>query len=83
MNLTKEDLEAIRCLIKEEVREEVRKVIVEQIEPLRKAFLQVLHAQVQIVDKLQLMDGNIKLIMFHLNLSPDSRNLRQTLKDLE
>jgi len=32
---------------------------------------------------MELMDAKIKLVMFHLNLSPESRELRKTLKDLE
>jgi chromosome segregation ATPase len=117
MNLTKEDLEAIRGLIKEEI-EPLRKEIVsirrdvdsirkdvdslrkdvdalttevnsikgqikEEIEPLHKIFKQVLNAQMELVDKDELLTGHIKLIMFHLNLSPDSSELRNTLKKLE
>ena len=91
MNLTKEDLVAIGSLIDEKVgtliEQKVGSLIDEKLEanlaPLRKMFKQILNAQVDIVDHMELMDAKIKLVMFHLNLSPESRELRKTLKDLE
>jgi hypothetical protein len=71
MTLTKEDLEAIR------------KVVREESEPMREAMKPLLKAQIEIVDKIEILENEMRLVMFHLNLSPGSRELRTQLKKLE
>jgi hypothetical protein len=85
MSLTKEDLLAIREIVREtvvEVVEEKLSPIKEELASLRKLFTAVLNIQADILDKIELMDGQIKLIMFHLNLSPESREMKNTLNKL-
>ena len=85
MTLTKEDLEAIGSLIDEKLE----KFDTEKIEPirqeqnaLRKMFTTVINLQVEITDRIEVIEGQIKLIMIHLKLSPDMSKHRETLKKL-
>ena len=52
----------------------------EELNSLRKLFTTVVNIQVDILDKLELLDGHIKLIMYHLNLSPESRELKKKVE---
>ena len=86
MNLTKEDLEAIGKLIDEKLE----KFDAERLEPIReeqrsmrKMFTTVINLQVEMCDKLEVMEARIKLIMKHLNLSPDIRAQQSILKKLQ
>jgi hypothetical protein len=54
-----------------------------KFDPIGRLFKQVLSAQLEIVDDLELLEGNVKLIMFHLNLSPGSRRIPKALQGLQ
>lgn len=86
MSLTKEDLEKIRGIVRQEFDE---RLDTENLEPiqheqasLRKLFTSVMNMQVELLDRLEVLGGQIKLIMLHLNLSPETRQIRNTLEKL-
>ncbi|MEJ0030992.1 MAG: hypothetical protein WDO15_11715 [Bacteroidota bacterium] len=90
MNLTKEDLDAIGSLIDEKLDAKLEKFDAEKLEPIRreqesmrKMFTTVINLQVEITDRIEVMEAQIRLTMLHLNLSPDIRKHQDALKKLQ
>jgi hypothetical protein len=91
MNLSKDDLAAIRGIVVEVVDERLEEKLAkldekleakldEKLEPLREAMRELLKVQIEIVDKIDRLETNVRLLISHVNLTDENRQLRKALK---
>lgn len=61
----------------------IKNMINAEVEPLRKAFINVLKSQGGMVDEIELLHGKTDVIVHYLNLSPGTGRLRDIKRELQ